>query len=107
MLARVDIKKVQKGLKEPWMPVDVARVNNFAVRCVKIKGEYHWHTHRNEDEFFLVQDGKMVIQTTEGDVSLGTGQGVVVPKGMRHCSKSDRGAVVLVFERQTTRKEGD
>ena len=89
------------------MPVDLAKVNDSAVRCAKIKGDYHWHTHQYSDEFFLVQEGRMVIQTAEGDVSLETGQGVVVPKGTRHRSRSDKGAVALVFELQTTRKEGD
>ena len=107
MLEHVDLKKVKKELKEAWMPVDIARVNDSAVRCAQIKGEYHWHTHRYSDEFFLVQDGKMVVQTVEGDVSLERGQGVVVPKGMRHRSRSDKGAIVLVFELQSTRKEGD
>ena len=106
-MERIDLKKIMKELKEAWMPIDVAAVNDSAVRCAKIKGEYHWHTHRNSDEFFLVQDGKMVIQTVEGDVPLDKGQGVVVPKGTRHRSKSDKGAVALVFELQTTRKEGD
>lgn len=107
MLERVDLKKVMKELKEAWMPIDVVKVNDSAVRCARIQGEYHWHTHRYSDEFFLVHDGKMLIQTVEGDVPLEKGQGVLVPKGMRHRSKSDKGATVLVFELQTTRKEGD
>ena len=107
MLERVDLKKVMKELKEAWMPIDVVKVNDSAVRCARIQGEYHWHTHRYSDEFFLVQDGKMVVQTVEGDVPLEKGQGVLVPKGMRHRSKSGKGATVLVFELQTTRKEGD
>lgn len=107
MLERIDLKKVKKELKDAWMPVDMATVNDSAVRCAKIKGEYHWHTHRHSDEFFLVQEGKMVIQTVEGDVPLETGQGLVVPKGLRHRSKSDKGAIALVFELQSTKKEGD
>lgn len=107
MLERIDLRQVKKELKEAWMPVDVARVNDSAVRFARIKGEYHWHTHRLSDEFFLVQEGKMLIQTTEGDVPLEKGQGVLVPKGMRHRSKSDKGAITLVFELQSTKKEGD
>ena len=107
MLERIDLKQVKKDLQEAWMPVDIAKVNDSAVRCAWIKGEYHWHTHRNSDEFFFVQDGKMTIQTVEGDVTLEKGQGVVVPKGMRHRSKSDKGAIALVFELQSTKKEGD
>ena len=107
MLERIELKKIKKELKDAWMPVDIARVNDSTVRVAKIKGEYHWHTHRYSDEFFLVQDGKMVVQTAEGDVFLEQGQGVVVPKGTRHRSKSDKGAVALVFELQATRKEGD
>ena len=107
MLERIDLKKVKKELKEAWMPIDLAKVNDSAVRCARIRGEYHWHTHRHSDEFFLVQEGKMVVQTTKGDISLEASQGVVVPKGLRHRSKSDKGAIALVFELQSTRKEGD
>lgn len=107
MLERIDLKQVKKELKEAWMPAEIAKVNDSAVRYARIKGEYHWHTHRYSDEFFLVQDGKMVIQTVEGDVHLEKGQGVVVPKGMRHRSRSDKGAIALVFELQSTKKEGD
>ena len=107
MLERIDVTGAIAGLKEAWMPVDLARVNDSAIRCARIQGEYHWHTHQSSDEFFLVQEGEMVIQTVEGDVPLQEGQGLVVPKGMRHRSKSDQGAVVLVFELQKTRKEGD
>jgi mannose-6-phosphate isomerase-like protein (cupin superfamily) len=107
MLQPVDLKHLMKELKDPWMPIDIVRVNDSTVRMARIEGSYHWHTHRYSDEFFLVQDGKMNIQTAEGEVTLEKGQGVVVPKGTRHRSKSDKGAVALVFELQTTRKEGD
>jgi mannose-6-phosphate isomerase-like protein (cupin superfamily) len=107
LLERIDVAGISSHLKEAWMPVDMARVNDSTVRCVRIQGEYHWHTHRFSDEFFLVEEGEMVIQTAGGDVTLAKGQGVVVPKGTRHRSKSDTGAVVLVFELQKTKKEGD
>ena len=107
MLERIDLTETMARLKEAWMPVDIAKVNDSAVRIAKIQGEYHWHTHQFSDEFFLVQEGDMVIQTVEGDVPLQKGQGLVVPKGIRHRSRSDKGAIVLVFELQKTKKEGD
>jgi mannose-6-phosphate isomerase-like protein (cupin superfamily) len=107
MLDRIDLKKVKKELKDAWMPIDIVTVNDSTVRIAKIQGEYHWHTHRYSDEFFLVQDGKMAIQTADGEVILEQGQGLMVPKGTRHRSKSEKGAIALVFELQATRKEGD
>ena len=107
MLERIDVAGALAHLQEAWMPVDIARVNDSAIRCARIQGEFHWHTHRFSDEFFLVEEGEMVIQTAGGDVTLRKGQGVVVPKGTRHRSKSDQGAVVLLFELYKTKKEGD
>lgn len=64
-------------------------------------------THRNDDWVFLLQEDKMDIQRTKRDVSREAGKGAVVPKGVRHRLKSDKGVVVLDFEVQTTRREGD
>jgi len=107
MLQTVDMKRLMKQLKDPWMPIDMVVVNDSVVRIARIKGEYHWHTHRYSDEFFLVQDGKMIIETADGEVNIEKGQGVLVSRGMRHRSRSDKGATALVFELQATRKEGD
>jgi mannose-6-phosphate isomerase-like protein (cupin superfamily) len=67
----------------------VARVNDLVVRMSLVKGEYHWHKHTDEDEFFYVYRGKIVIQPkAQEDIVLYEEERVVIPKGVEHCPKS-------------------
>jgi mannose-6-phosphate isomerase-like protein (cupin superfamily) len=104
---RVNLRSIGEKIAIPWSPINIARVNDCVVRVVRIEGEFTWHAHRNEDEFFLLIAGSAVIQTENGDVVLQEGEGALIPRGLRHCSRSDNGAVMLVFEPWTTKKEGD
>jgi len=63
----------------------VARLNDYEIKVVKVKGEFLWHTHDDTDELFLVVAGELSIQLREGDVRLGPGQLFVVPRGVEHC----------------------
>jgi len=63
----------------------VARLNDYEVKVVKLRGEFVWHTHDDTDELFLVLDGELTIQLRDGDVDLKAGQLFVVPKGVEHC----------------------
>lgn len=104
---KYDISSIRDKIAVNWSPINIARVNECVVRIVKIEGDFSWHAHAEEDEFFLIIEGSAVIQTEEGDVSLEKGQGVLIPHGLRHCSRSDNGAVMLVFEPWTTKTRGD
>lgn len=55
-------EKMAEIKKKPWMPVEISRVNNKVIRMVLFKGEYHWHTHKEEDELIRVHHGKIVVQ---------------------------------------------
>lgn len=104
---KYNVASVRDKIAVNWSPINIARVNDCVVRIVKIKDEFVWHTHEKEDEFFLIMEGSAVIQTEEGDVNLEAGEGVLIPHGLRHCSRSDDGAVILVFEPWTTKTRGD
>ena len=94
-------KKIKEINGKPWSPVDIAKVNDQAVRLALFEGEYHWHTHKNEDEFFLVHSGEIVIQIKDQpDINLKTGETAVIPKGIEHCPKSIKPSYVLMFEPQ-------
>ena len=100
MIPKVNLKdKIKEIGGRPWFPVDVARVNNQVVRLALYKGEYHWHKHDNEDEFFYVLQGRITIQMKDHpDLALCEGDMAVVPKGIEHCPKSGIESYVLMFE---------
>jgi len=93
-------------IQEKWEPKELAFVNDTALRMVKLEGEYKWHTHQDEDEFFLVVKGHVFIDTEEGTVQLNEMEGTVVRKGLRHRSRSDAPAWVLLVEPIKTKTMG-
>ena len=95
-----------KAIKKPWTPIDLARVNDQAVRMALFRGEYHWHSHK-EDELFFVARGKITIEIRNGkDINLSRNEIAVVPKGVEHCTKS-KGAYVIMFEPSRLKSKGD
>ena len=107
ILEKYNLAKVDKQLGNTfWSPVDVAHINDWALRAAAVKGEFHWHTH-NDDEFFLLYKGKITIQTENGNVDLSEGEGYVVPKGVKHCPKAEERAVVLLLEPIRVNTKGD
>jgi mannose-6-phosphate isomerase-like protein (cupin superfamily) len=80
----VDIRQKLELFSEHWSPKVVARLNDYDVKLVKLKGEFVWHSHEDTDELFLVIEGTLVIQLRDGDVTLGPGQLFVVPRGVEH-----------------------
>lgn len=83
---------------EHWRPKVVARLNGQEIKLVKVKGEFPWHRHENEDEFFLVWKGQFRVEFRDRIVDLGPGECVVVPRGVEHRTCADAEAHVLCFE---------
>lgn len=81
----VDIAGKLSLVSELWSPKVVARLNDYDIKVVKVRGEFVWHTHDDSDELFLVVAGELTIQLRDGDVTLGPGQLFVVPRGVEHC----------------------
>lgn len=67
-----------------WSPKVIAELNDSHVKLAKIQGEFVWHSHANEDELFFVLSGRLVIELRDGQVSLGPGEMIVIPKGVEH-----------------------
>lgn len=94
----LDIAERLSLVSEHWSPKVVARLNDYEIKLVKLRGEFVWHTHEDTDELFLVLDGKLTIQLRDGNVDLQTGQLFVVPKGVEHCPIADAETHVLLLE---------
>ena len=85
-----------------WFNQTLCRVNDSVVRMAAIEGEYHWHKHEEEDEFFFVVDGKLMIDVQGGaesrTVELGPGQGFVVPRRVVHRTRAPQRTTILMVE---------
>ena len=98
-------------ITQAYAPVNLAVFDGFAVRLVKFQGEFErWHKHENEDETFIVLEGAITFQTERGDFYLTPGQGIVIPKGLRHCPRASDDAplsLALILEKVETQRLGD
>lgn len=90
-----------------WSPKVIARLNDYEIKLVKVKGEFVWHTHEDTDELFLVIDGELTIQLRDGDVTLGPGQLFVVPRGVEHCPIADGEVRAMLIEPAGVVNTGD
>lgn len=94
----LDIAQKLALVSEHWSPKVVARLNDYEIKVVKLKGEFVWHTHDETDELFFVVDGELTIQLRDGDVRLQPGQLFVVPKGVEHCPIAEGEVHALLIE---------
>ena len=94
----VDIQPLVDACEDPWYNQTLCEVNDSVVRLGVMEGEYHWHQHEAEDEFFYVVEGKFLIDLEERTVELGPRQGFVVPKGVIHRTRAPERAIVLMIE---------
>ncbi len=107
MTEKVNLADKLRLFNEHWQPKIVATVNDYDVRIVKVKGEFVWHKHDNTDDFFLVLEGRLIIQLRDRNVYLEAGELFVVPRGIEHCPRADEEASVLLIEPAGTVNTGD
>ncbi len=91
---------------ECWTPKIVGELNDSYVKLVKVKGEFIWHHHANEDELFLVVKGRLVIRFRDRDVEIREGEFLIVPKGVEHLPVAEEEAHILLLEPRSTLNTG-
>lgn len=106
-LSVVDVPGLVAACNHPWYNQTLCRVNDSVVRLGVLQGEYHWHRHDHDDEFFFVLDGRFIIDLEERSVELGERQGFVVPKGVVHRTRAPERAVILMVETASIVPTGD
>jgi mannose-6-phosphate isomerase-like protein (cupin superfamily) len=94
----IDEKKLADACEYKWYNQTLCQVNSSVVRIGVVQGEYHWHKHEADDEFFYVVVGQFLIDLEGRTVELGPRQGFVVPKGVMHRTRAPERTVVLMFE---------
>ncbi len=94
----VDVPRLIADCRDRWYNQTLCRVNESVVRLGIVQGEYHWHKHDDEDEFFFVVEGRFLIDLEGRTVELGPRQGFVVPKGVVHRTRAPERTVILMVE---------
>jgi ethanolamine utilization protein EutQ (cupin superfamily) len=97
-LSLVDIRSLVDACTDRWYNQTLCKVNDSVVRLGVMQGEYHWHKHDNDDEFFYVVEGKLFIDIQGRTIELAPRQGVVIPKGVMHRPRAPQRTVMLMVE---------
>jgi Cupin domain len=103
----VDIPALVAACKDRWYNQTLCKVNDAVVRLGVMQGEYHWHKHDNDDEFFFVLEGTFFVDLEDRSVELNRWQGFTVPKGLVHRTRAPQRAVILMVENAGIVPTGD
>lgn len=99
--ALIDVNMLDAECKEKWFNQTLTQVNNSVVRLGVVEGEYHWHKHDDDDEFFFVLSGCLHIDLEDQTITLGPNQGTTISKGMMHRPRAPERTVMLMVETDT------
>jgi mannose-6-phosphate isomerase-like protein (cupin superfamily) len=107
MLDKINLAEKFARITEYWKPYIAGELNGQLVKLDKLKGEFVWHHHENEDEMFLVVKGRFRIEFREKTVWLEEGEFIVVPRGVEHKPVADEEAWIVLFEPASTLNTGN
>jgi mannose-6-phosphate isomerase-like protein (cupin superfamily) len=106
-LERIEVQALVDACTDAWYNQTLCRVNGSVVRLGVIQGEYHWHKHDADDEFFYVVEGRLLIDLEDRTVDLARRQGFVVPRGVVHRTRAPERTVILMVENAGIVPTGD
>lgn len=106
-LEKVDVNQIVQENKHKWFNQTLTKVNDSVVRVGIVEGEYHWHQHENDDEFFFVLSGKLFVDLEDRSIELNPGEGVTVSKGITHRTRAPQKTVMLMVETSAIVPTGD
>jgi mannose-6-phosphate isomerase-like protein (cupin superfamily) len=94
----IDVGVLADACTYKWFNQTLCQVNGSVVRMAVVEGEYHWHQHTDDDEFFYVIEGKLLIDLEGRTIELGPRQGYLVPRATMHRTRADQRTVMLMLE---------
>ncbi len=103
----IDVSTLIAKSKKKWQNLSLCEVNDSVVRLAVIEGEFHWHKHDKEDEFFFVIEGALLIDLEDRTIKLKSNQGFTVPRGILHRTRAPSRTSVLLIEKSTIKPIGD
>ncbi|MDC3954812.1 cupin domain-containing protein [Polyangium jinanense] len=106
-LERIDVPSVVAACTEKWQNRTLTQVNGSVVRLGVVEGDFHWHKHDEDDEFFFVLEGKLLIDLEDRTIELGPQQGATITKGVMHRPRAPGRTVMLMVETTAIQPTGD
>ena len=106
-LEKIDVPALAKTVKDRWYNQTLCQVNGSVVRVGVMQGEYHWHKHDADDEFFFCLEGEFLVDLEDRTIALKPSQGVVVPKGVVHRTRAPEKCIILMVENAGIVPTGD
>ena len=100
-------KQIAASLTELWSPRIIGEIDDSYIKVAKVHGTFVWHSHDNEDELFLVLQGRLRIEMEERTVDINEGEMFIVPKGVRHNPIAEEECLIMLIERKSTAHTGD
>jgi mannose-6-phosphate isomerase-like protein (cupin superfamily) len=105
-LQKMDISRMVEECKDKWFNQTLTQVNESVVRLGIVEGEYHWHKHDHDDEFFYVIEGQLLIDLEGQTIELNPNQGVTITKGIMHRPRAPKKTVMLMVETSSIQPTG-
>jgi mannose-6-phosphate isomerase-like protein (cupin superfamily) len=106
-LEKMDIDQIVNECKDKWFNQTLTQVNESVVRIGIVEGEYHWHKHDNDDEFFFVLQGQLLIDLEDRTIALDPNQGFTISKSIMHRTRAPKKTVMLMVENSGIIPTGD
>jgi mannose-6-phosphate isomerase-like protein (cupin superfamily) len=106
-LELIDVPSIVAANTEKWVNYTLSQVNDSVVRIGIVEGEFHWHKHDNDDEFFFVLEGRLFIDLEDKTIELGPNQGTTITKGVMHRPRAPKKTVMLMVETSDIKPTGD
>jgi mannose-6-phosphate isomerase-like protein (cupin superfamily) len=106
-LQLIDVPQIVKECKDRWFNQTLTRVNDSVVRLGIVEGQYHWHKHEDDDEFFFVLEGQFIIELEDKTITLNPWEGFTVSKGVMHRPRAMKKTILLMVETSAIQPTGD
>jgi mannose-6-phosphate isomerase-like protein (cupin superfamily) len=106
-LQTIDVNEMVRECADKWFNQTLTKVNDSVVRIGIIEGEYHWHKHDKDDEFFFVLSGQLLVDLEDRTIVLDPNQGVTIPRGVVHRTRAPHKTVMLMVETSEIQPTGD
>ena len=103
----IDVPKIVEECEKPWFNQTLTKVNGSVARIGIVEGNYHWHKHDDDDEFFFVLSGKLFIELEDRTIELNPNQGTTISKGLMHRPRAPQKTVMLMVETDSIDPIGD
>jgi len=106
-LEKIDVNQIVRECKDKWFNQTLTQVNDSVVRIGIVEGEYHWHKHDKDDEFFFVLSGQLLIDLEDRTIELNPNEGFTISRGVVHRTRALTPTVMLMVETSAIQPTGD